>query len=375
MIRFFLTVCFFSAPLIADENYWFDAEYLYWKIQDGKKTIPFVVEGPEVPQGASTFNQPGTEVVLGDRRVQSPWRSGARFTVGFWCNCICSTGVEANYFFLGKEGKKRSVFSDGSVNSPFLSVPYIDSNTLTEKSTTLALPGSFLGRADLKVWNQLQGAEFNAISNLEFCSCVDMDIFGGIRYINFSEKLSFNTDSPFINDVDNIYLTKESFHVDNHFYGGQFGMNLRFDCGYALWSIQAKLAVGAISQRSHIQGKLISNDFSGFQAVEYPGGYFAVPSVLGHHSRTQFSVVPEVSFDFAFKVCNGVLVFVGYDFLYIANTARASKQVERMINPTQSVVLQEDPNPIVSGPLIPKGSVASSNMWVHGINAGIEIHF
>lgn len=366
-----------SLNLAADYDrcqYWLSAEYLYGKIREDKKLIPLVVESPALVDGAPVLGTPGSRVVLGDEKIDSKWRSGARFTFGFTCNEYCPTGIEVSYFFLGKAATKKSVFSDGSDDSLFLAVPFINTNTGLESSLIIANPGSFEGLAELKVTNSIQGAELNAISNLTFFHNA-LDVFGGLRYLNFAERLNFNTNSPFINPaLNNVYFTKDKFHVDNNFYGVQIGATWKYGCGPFFFNVKGKVAIGAIAQASHIQGDLFLNDFTNFTIVQhFEGGFFALPSNIGHHKRTRFAVVPEVNVNFGYEFTDFFSVFFGYNFLYISNIVRAGRQMDREINPTQSVLYQYTPVPILVGSKRPRGSLDASDMWVQGINLGIEV--
>lgn len=353
--------------------YWLTAEYLYGKIRHDKPLIPLVVMSPVVPDGAPVLGIPGSKVVLGDERIESKWRSGARFTFGFSCNEYCPTGVEVSYFFLGKSSTAKCVFSDGTTSSSFLSVPFINSNTGLESSLAIAVPGSFSGTARYSLSNMMQGAELNAVSNVTFFDS-DLDVFGGVRYINFTERFHFNTDSPFINPaLNNVYFTRDKFHVDNNFYGVQVGATLTSGCGPFYFNVKGKLAIGAISQSSHIQGKFVLNDFTNFTIIqEFKGGFFALPSNIGHHERTRFAVVPEVNVNVGYEIIPELNVFLGYDFLYISNIVRAARQLDRKLNPTQSALYSFTPAPIRIGAKLPKGALSASDLWVQCLTVGLE---
>lgn len=372
---FFSTVTSLSAFYEWDcyEKYWVDAEFLYWQIQEAPKLIPLIVEGPVVPDGFPVFNQPGNTVVLGDKKIESKWRSGGRFSFGFW-GCELCAGVEFNYLFLGKSSFKKSVSSEGS----FFSIPFINSITGQESSIAFAVPGDFEGSATLKVTNSFQGAEINSI--LRPCCCYNnetFEIFGGVRYINFSERLTFNTSNPFIDPgLNDIFFTKDKFRVDNNFYGGQIGFTLKNSCGPIRIKLKTKLAFGAICHAAHIKGDFYTNDFTGFTLVQhFNGGYFALPSNSGHPNQTRFSVVPEVDLNLGYQIINGLTVHAGYNFLYIANVLRASKLMNRKINPTGSPLYQYTPFPVLVGTPRPKKEFNLTNMWIQGINVGLEFEF
>lgn len=374
--KFLIALMSFSILLSADDccydcgnNVWFGAEYLYWRIKEGPKVIPLIVEGPVVEDFGPTFGQPGTSVLLGNKEINHSWRSGGRFTLGYWLNDDHCLGVEANYLFLGESKYKKSIFSEG-----FITFPFIDSTTGQESSIAVAVPDSFTGTASLKVSNDLQGAELNG---LMFYGCFnnwDINLIGGFRYLNFSEKLNFNTSSPFIDPtIVNVYFTRDKFHMDNNFYGAQIGANIGFNYCNLLCNIRAKIAFGANCQSSKIKGEFFLNDFTDFTTVqEFEGGYLALPSSIGHRKKTKFSVVPEVNINVGYKITETIAVTVAYDFLYLTNVLRAAKQLSREINPTQSALFSYTPNPVLVGEAEPTGRLRSTRLWVQGVNVGLE---
>lgn len=366
----------FGEPCDFFENFWFGAEYLGWKIQDSPKVIPLVVQGPIVPSGSPVLDQPRTKVILGDEKIKNTWSSGGRFTLGYWFDEKCALGFETNYFFLLERSKTRSVFSDGSLGSHFFTVPFFDANTEEESSVTIALPGSFSGRAKLKFANFMQGAELNLVKTMPY-KILTVGFIAGFRYLNYTERLSFDTNSPFVppNPTD-IYQTEDKFRTTNNFYGAQVGAQLDYNyCGF-WFNVKGKVAIGAMCQTADIHGQLLTNDFDGFLLPEvFRGGYFALPTNIGHHNCTNFSVVPEANINIAYNVCDAFLLKVGYTFLYATKVLRAAKQMDRNINPTQSVEIENTPDPVLVGGRSPKRTLRTSSLWVQGINIGIGYTF
>ena len=365
-----------SMPAYA-EDFWIHADYLYWKIQDAKKVLPLVVEGTPAPDFTPILDNPGSSVVLGDRHVDSKWRSGGRFTLGFICGDMCQVGVEASYFFLSKSGTEKSVFSDGSLGSSFLSIPFIDSNTGLESSFAIARPGLFSGNAKLKVSNSMQGAELYSLTHLPYLRGWSMNIFGGFRYLNFNEKLQFQTESLFINPgLNDVFSTSDRFSVDNNFYGGSLGATALFKCQNILFSLKAKVGAGAIYQSTKVRGSFEINNYTGFTNVQvFDGGYFALPSNSGTKRRPKFSVLPEVEINVGYEIIENLALNVGYNFLYVTNVLRAARQMDRHINPTGSPLYQETPNPVQVGASRPKSHMRSAGLSVQGLNVGIVYVF
>lgn len=358
------------------DRYWIDADYLYWNIKNSPEPVPLVATAPNIPHGAPLIGQPGTEVVLGGKSIKNSWRSGGRFAIGCWFNGACCYGAEASYFFLPNGSKSDSVASSGAVGSPFLAVPFFNTNTDSESSSPVATPGQFAGFAKLKVVNRMQGAEVNGLKI--FCSDCAFTIHGlaGFRYWNFDERLTFFVDSPALAIPEEVYLVKDAFHTENNFYGGQIGVGVDYFCNRFIFNVKGKLALGAMCEESIIKGKFLCNDFNGLTSVQtFAGGYFGLPSNIGHYKQTCFAVIPEVNLNFGYQVMECLRLQVGYTFLYVNNMLWAGKQMNRNINPTQSALYEFTPTPTLVGQPKPKASFKTDSLWAQGLNVGVILQF
>lgn len=358
------------------DRFWVDAEYLYWEIQHSPSTPPLVVEGPVVPFGAPTLGQPGTNVVLGCDRFKNDWRSGGRFALGYWFDDCKCWGAEVNYFFLPTRTRSKSVFSDGSADSEFLSIPYFNVVTGSESSTELALPGVFSGAAVLSYKNSMQGAEINLVKPVPYDCDVTFGLLAGFRWWNYDDHLAFDTSSPFVPPlVPDVWMTSDKFHTVNNFYGGQIGACFDWKYGCFIFNAKAKVALGAMCRSADIRGTFVTNDFDGFgDPVAFEGGYFALPSNIGRHNSTNFSVLPEINVNLAYEFTDCVRVKVGYNFLYASNILWASKLIDRDIDPRQAASLQL-PLPLVTGATAPSAKTKSDGIWAQGVSAGLEFRF
>lgn len=368
-------------PCSCSESFWVNVDYLYWEIKDSPKIVPLVIQGPVVNEGAPVFKKKGTEIVLGDKKIKNHWRSGGRFSLGYWFNDEHCLGVEGNYFFLPEGSTTHRVASDGSPGSAFLSVPFFNVVTEKESSATLARPGSFRGRAALKNSNHFQGAEINAVMAVPNSCTFDVELLGGVRWVNFDEHLSFKTSSPNVPPFrEDVYKSVDKFQVKNNYYGlqigGKFNYIMDYTCNRFIFNFVGKLAFGGLYQSSDIHGHLLSNDFNGFNKPEkYPGGYFGMETNNGKRRRTCFSIIPEFDFNLGYVVMDCMTVRIGYTFIYVSNVLYASKQLDRDINPSQSATIEFTPNPKLVGKGLPKGHLKTEGLWAQGINVGIEYKF
>lgn len=356
--------CFDLTYDSCSDRFWMDVDYLYWQVQDSPTVIPLVIEQPVVD---GPF-----EVVLGGKKIKNDWHSGARFALGYWLDECATWGVEASYFFLGKKTKHDSVASDAN-GSPRLRVPFFNVNTDLPDSVALATPGLFRANASLKVSNRMQGAELNILTRMSSNDCLSYWFLAGFRYWNFDDSLTFFASSPLVS-TPTIYRNQDKFHTKNDFYGGQLGVGFGYQyCCFSL-RMQGKVALGAMRQKSIIDGRFVTNEFpGGLQSFE--GGYFAQPTNIGDHKRTHFAVIPELNIDLGYQLTDWAHLHIGYSALYASNVLRASKQMSSEINPTQSANIEFNPNPILVGEASPTAKFRASSLWVHGVNVGIDFTF
>lgn len=376
--------CCYSCEPCGCDRFWVDAEYLYWKIQDCPESVPLVVEGSTV---SPILGSSGTKVVLGGKKINTNWRSGGKITLGYWFDDERCFGVEANYFLLPYLSKKHSVFSSGEPGTGFLGVPYFNVTTGAEASYALSNSnaaiqgGAWSGLGALRLQNRMQGAELNALFTLlnDCCSCYQVGLLAGFRYWNFDERVTFFTSSPYLAHAGNVFQTKDKFEVENNFYGGQIGIEFDYACNCFFFNIKGKVALGANCSSVDIDGRFLTNDFNTTSFVGTPqavvGGLFALPTNIGHHHKTYFSVLPEVSVNVGYKLWECLRLQVGYSFLYASNVLRAGKQINRHINPTQSGAIEYTTTPVLVGKAAPKACHKTQGIWAQGLNAGLVFSF
>lgn len=374
-------------PCACDNMYWVDAEYMYWQLQDSPTTPPLVTRitgvTPVTPIVAAV-SDPSSSVVLGGHRSKNNWHSGGRFAIGGWfcgidsCKMFCnaSIGAEASYFFMAKSSHQQSVSEDGSIDSAELVIPFYDVTTNSEDSVAIAYPGSFAGKAWLKTSCAMQGADINGLIGWPVNCSLKLKAIAGFRYWNFNEQLSFKTDSPYTSIPTDIYRTQDHFNVQNNFYGGQIGIGLDYEhCNFFFQAI-GKFALGAMCQGLTIKGQLYTNDFNSFaDAIAYEGGYFALPTNIGTHNRSRFAVIPEAQIKLGYQFSETWRFMIGYTFLYANKVLWSNNQIDRHINPTQSIAILYDETVALEGEERPKALLRSSSFWAQAFSAGVEWRF
>lgn len=354
-------------------SYWVEAEYLCWQIKNSPKVVPLVGEGDEFdPLASPILGEPGTSVVLGDREFNNGWRSGGRFSLGTWFCNEKKYGTEISYLFLAPKSISHRV-SSGEDGTPILFIPFFDAVTELESSTFGSAPNRFIGLARVKVENRMQGAEWNGLAQFGCYNGFDIQALAGFRWWNFNEKLTFKTESPDIGDPNSVFDTTDKFDTRNNFYGGQLGLIVGYNWNCFSIDVKGKVALGAINEQVNIKGELVTNVFAGgLQTFE--GGYFALPTNIGGHSKTQFAVIPEVNVNIGYQISDRWSIKAGYSFLYVSRMLWASEQIDRNINPSQAPSIVGEPA-VFQGVEAPKALLKSSHFWAQGVNVGLEFRF
>ena len=219
----------------------------------------------------------------------------------------------------------------------------------------------------------MEGAEINLLKTPR---CWRESLFtavAGFRYWNFTDYLTFNTSTS---NGTSVFDTSERFNIENTFYGGQIGGEAEFTYCYIFANIKAKIAAGAIIRSSNINGLLVTNNFNNFgRPLSFPGAFFAQPSNLGLQNETAFCYIPEGNINIGWRVTNCFRFQAGYTVFYVSNVLFAATQLDRRINPTQSVAIRRRPNVGLEGEAHPTKCHRTHHLLVHGISVGLELRF
>jgi len=345
-----------------------DIEALAWWFKSSPTPTPIITDG--------VYGQPNTNVLLGGGDMETNPNPGFRLSAAYALDK--RWGAEGNFLYIATRSTSRSVSSSGSDGSTDLLLPYFDVIKNRESVTEISLAPVYAGSATVELKNGLMGAEANATYALDSTRPWDVGLVGGFRWLQLKETYTITTSSPFIppGPSGDIWETSDKFAATNNFYGAQFGARARYDADQWFASGAIKVGLGAMVQSVDVNGSLLTNDFNHFGAAQtFPGGYFALPTNMGGHSRTVFAVVPEVRLNAGYQFTPSASLYVGYSFLFANNVARPGNQVNRNINTTQSTSWTEDTHPILQGPAQPSFSFNSSNFWAQGVSLGLNIRF
>jgi hypothetical protein len=361
-------------PLTA--HFYVSAEYLLWWTK--KDTAPPLVstsaDGTGVTDRFGFLNQSSTSVLFGGP-YNGGARSGFRGNAGFWLDTWCEEAVEFGGFFLASRNKGFGASTD---QNSILARPFFNVNNNTEFAELVGFPGIATGHVTISAPSSLWGLDTNLRCNVCLTCDQRFDLLLGFRYLNLNEGLTIaefvqggpNAPAPFTNAQTVVVY---SFNTHNQFYGGQVGFTSEWKYGPWSLDVRGKLALGATEQQLTING-IESITAANGTTSSFNGGLLALPSNIGNHYKTHFSVVPEVGLTVGYQVTNAIRVYAGYNFLYWSNVARPGEQIDRNLDVTQI------PNFTIAGarptgqpnPSVP---FKQSDYWAQGILIGIEFRY
>jgi len=318
---------------------------------------------------------PDVNVLLGGGSVDTNPNAGFKLTGTYRVDN--RLGVELTGFYIPTRSTSSSVSSTGLPGSIDLYLPFFDVTRGEENVTEISYWPVYRGSAQATLRNNLGGGELNLTWTLPPQDGMRIDLLGGFRYLQLRESYTINTSSPFNppNPAD-IWNTTDSFNARNRFYGLQVGARMAYDQGPWVGNVNAKVALGTMQQSVSVNGYLETNDYTDYGPAQvYPGGYFALPTNIGDHSRNTFAVVPEIAFNLGYRLTSQATVYVGYSLLYASDTARPGDQVNRNINPTMTVSWGNDPPVKPTGPAEPTFAFNTSDFWAQTLSIGVAYRF
>jgi opacity protein-like surface antigen len=356
-----------AASMGAGSPWSVSAEALFAWFKESPTPVPIITD--------SYADAPGVNVFLGGGTVDTNPNAGFKLTGAYRVDS--RLGVELSGFYVPSRSTTSSVSSTGLPGSIDLLLPFFDVTINQENVTEISYWPEYAGTAQTKLSNNLGGGELNATWSMPPSDAWRVELLGGVRFLQLRESYTITTSSPYNppNPAD-IWNTSDSFEARNRFYGVQVGVRAAYDQGPWVGNVTGKVALGTMQQRVSIGGFLETNDYNGFGAPQtFPGGYFALPTNSGDHSRNTFAVVPEVGLNIGYRLTPQATVYLGYSFLYASNVARPGEQINRNINPTQTVSYGNDPPVTPVGPAQPTFSFATTDFWAQTLSIGLAYRF
>lgn len=367
---------------------------VYGKVQylsmwtNGTKLPPLVTtSAPGTPQDeAGRLDSPNTAVLFGGERIDDGQRNGGRIDFGYWMVDGEFFGIEGHYLGLDEENTTFAAFSP-QPGGPILARPFTNVNptipgTPFQDAVLLSfpdfvvppphvVPGVFdlSGGINIRTSSDIQsaGALFRQLLWIDFTKSCRCDIVGGYRFFRYSDSVAIS-DISTTGDGNFGTTSNDLFQADNSFHGGEVGLNGQFFRGRWSLDVLAKIALGNNRQKMNIQGDGTLTLLNATVPVE--GGFLALPTNIGRYTHDEFAVLPELNVSLRYDLTSHWRATVGYNLMYLSNVQKSGDAIDLEINPTQL-----NGGAIVEPPSSPSFSFSNSDLFVHGINVGLEFRY
>ena len=348
---------------------WARAEYLLWwtKGMDTPALATTSPDGTDIAD-AGVLGLPGTSILFGDGGLNNSTQSGGRVFLGGWLDECHTEGIEFNYLTLGKQTDR---FSGTSDEFPILARPYFNVETDLQASLLVGYPDEFSGNMNIVATTSFQTAEvlFRYVAR-QSCRC-RTDLFVGYRYGDLRDHLRINNFETALSGeiAGTTFDMFDEFNTRNTFNGVDFGITQQWSmrCNWSL-EASARVALGTTVNRVGINGEtVITPDDE--DSETFTGGLLAQGTNIGSYSQSKFGSMGEFGLTARKELVCGLTALVGYRFLYWANVARAGKQIDTRINPSQfsGGTLDGDP--------LPAFAFKTETFWAQGLHFGLEYAF
>lgn len=356
-----------AAAADADPRWSMSAQALSLRLKDSPTPVPLITD--------SYADAPGVNVLLGGGAVNTGAQGGLRLAVGYRIDPRLT--VEMNVMQVAQASRTRSVSSTGQPGSVDLLLPYVDAASGREAVTEISYWPDFRGNAQATLHNRLASGEVNLAWALPPREAWRLDLLGGLRWLQLRESYTFGTSSPYNppNPLD-VWNTTDKFDARNRFIGLQLGLRAAYQQGPWTAGLAARLAAGTMRQRVRVRGTLETNDYTAYGPTQqFDGAYFALPSNSGEHSRSVWTLVPELALQLGYRLTPQVTLQAGFEAWYARNVARPGRQIDRRINPTQSVAYGNDPPATAIGAAQPAFRFQAADFWAQALSVGLAFQF
>lgn len=354
----------------AGHTYW-SAEYLLWWIK-GTSIPPLVTTGSEDDFIPGALGEPGTVILL-NNKIYNHERSGGRFTAGWWIDPAHTFALDASMVFLGSRRTTFKYSSDAN-GAPVLSRPYFDITTGAQDADVISLPDLQVGALAVTSTSRMFGVDTNARLHVFEGQCWSVDALGGFRYLSLNESLYFDqTFQVPPTGPANFGGLADEFTTKNRYIGGQFGLSSQWRWRRFAVTAQTKLGLGGNLETVVINGATVLN-FADGSVVNFPAGVLALPTNIGEHTGSSFSVLSDTNLTWAWVLTDRCRFTIGYSLMYLSSVVRPGDQIDTTLNPSQLPVAQGAPGALV-GPARPLPTFNHTDFWAQGISFGFQFFF
>jgi Putative beta barrel porin-7 (BBP7) len=325
--------------------------------------------------GTPVLATTGTEVnplagpLVKDNNFDNLERYGVRATVGWWLNHDQTVAFEVSGLYLFQRNPHATLISGGE--QP-LARPFFDAASGLTGADILAFPGNQAGAFVVRDHTRLWGAEANFRHEALRCCYYHVDLLLGFRFLQFDEGMEINDETTFLpatRFAGTSVASSDRFGTRNDFYGGQLGAETEFHLGRWDLDLWGKVALGEDFQVLNINGTTVVLNPDG-TTTGIANGLYAQPTNIGHHTRSEFAVLPEFGINLGFEITPHVRATFGYTFLYLSRVVRPGDQIDQTVTPALGAAAAA-----AAGATRPALLFRESDFWAQGLNLGLEFRY
>lgn len=349
---------------------WLKLDYLMWWQQAGNLP-PLVTTSPTTTprDDAGVLGLPSTSVIYGNGPIDDNLLHGGRVQFGHWMDSSQQKAWVLEYFAFGQ---LSSGFSADSNDTEILARPFFNTLLDEQDSLLLSYPDELSGSIGISNDSNLQSwAAFMQFQRCQTCQ-VRIDSVLGYRYFGYDESLMIQNELEFIDPsgttvVGTTISQEDLFDVQNNFHGGEFGFLARSEMGCYFLDLGGKLALGNMQRKIHINGHSVTT-VPNTDPVTTEGGLLTQPSNIGDVTSNAFSLVPQFNAGLGWHVTPRMSFNCGYTLMYLTNVIRPGDLIDPNVNLSQQT---SDP----TGTLQPVLTLQDTDMWLQGLNLGLDFRY
>ncbi len=294
--------------------------------------------------------------------------------------------LEGSYFTLERRSLQYSAAS-GPRGNPLLGISIFNTAIGIEDALLTSNPdvnvGPWSGNVAVASHTHLDGWELNLGAPSLSGRGWTLQFLAGFRSLDLNEDFVLqDTFQPQVANVltflgqpvpaQTVLTDYDRFATTNHFYGGQVGARLSWQSGAFGVDLIGKVAPGVDQQSATIAGSSSATPPGG-ATVTVPGGIYALPTNIGHYSRSTFSLASEAGINFCWNITPNIKATVGYTFLYWTNVLRPGAQLNRDVDETLVPTHQFFGLTPVTGQ--PAFSYRETDFWAQGVTCGLAFRY
>ena len=358
------------------DRVWVSVDYLLWWPQ-GMEVTPLVTSSPvgPPPGGEGILGRNGTSILYGGDELNDSSANGIRLRTGWWFR-QGAWALESEFFGFNSSTEDFSASGDGS---RILARPYFDIVDGQQDSRLISFPGLHAGSVAVSSDSRLRSGLINVraslipIRMLGFNDPTEppdrVDWIIGYRALELEDNFSVSDSrTSLVPGASQTTSSTDSFSTKNRFNGLQLGFAYQAHFWRLTMESRMRVALGDNRRTASINGGTTITNFG--VTNSYNGGLLAQRSNIGDFEQSEFTMIPELGFNFSFRATRCLHFTVGYNVIYFPNVWRASEQIDPDLNPTLF-----PPETVALGALRPQFRAIEDDYWANGLNFGAELRF